>query len=190
MRHVRTYFSPPRRPESWRPRRPGDEVVFGFPRGDRLGSPGPDQGYVYLLARRFDGRLHLQPREDQTDVVAGCASVALKRASLFGRAPMVHDLTVAFTVWGYLDESPPADLVELRRAMFAEVANPHDYIYLRRIVDAVPEETLRMTPQQVSEAHGRDWRALLDLDDLPDLVEDTEDTEDAAGPGDDAEGGA
>ena len=28
----------------------------------------------------------------------------LKRASLFGRAPVVHDLTVAFTLWGFLDD--------------------------------------------------------------------------------------
>jgi hypothetical protein len=161
VEHVRSYSSPPRRDDSWRAERPGD-TPGGFPRGDLLGSPGPDQGYVYVLARRFEGRLQLASGEHEADVVAGGAAVALKRASIFGRAPMVHDLTVAFTVWGYLREAPD-DLVELRRPMFAEVANAHDYGDRRRIADAVPEWTLRKTPEQVAEAHYKDWRSLLDL---------------------------
>lgn len=163
VQSVRTYASPPRRSDQWRADRPG-ETPNGFPRGTRLGSPGPDQGYVYVLARRFDGRLWPAPGEHKPDVIAGCAAVALKRASLFGRAPMLPDLTVAFTVWGYLGEAPD-DLVKLRRRLFAEVSNPADYEHLRHIPDAVPEETLRMTPQQVAEAHRRDWRSLLALPD-------------------------
>lgn len=127
-----------------------------------MGSPGPDQGFVYVLARRFEERLQLASGEHQDDVVAGCAAVALKRASLFGRAPMVHDLTVAFTVWGYLREAPE-DLVELRRPMFSEVHNPHDYGHLRHVADVVPESTLRKTPEQVAEVHYKDWRSLLDV---------------------------
>jgi hypothetical protein len=161
VKHVRTYYSPPRRPDSWRAERPGDSATV-FPRGERLGSPGPDQGYIYLLARRFEGRLQLQPGEHQADVIAGCAAVALKRASLFGRAPMPGDLTVAFTLWGYLGDASD-ELVELRRKMFAEVSNPADYGELRRIPDAVSEEVLRKTPEEAAEAHSRDWRALLHL---------------------------
>lgn len=137
-----------------------------FPRGERLGSPGPDQGYVYRLARRFEDRLQVQPGEHEADVVSGCTAVALKRASLLGRAPMPSDLTVAFTVWGYLGEAPD-ELVELRRKMFAEVSNPHDYGDRRRIPDAVPEEVLRKTPEEVAAAHRQDWRALLDLSTQP-----------------------
>jgi hypothetical protein len=86
--------------------------------------------------------------------------VALRRASLFGRAPVVHDLTVALTVWGFLGEAP-AELVQLRTKLFEEVAHPHHYAELRRIVDLVSEDTLRMTPQQVAQAHRADWRSLL-----------------------------
>lgn len=161
VENVRSYSSPPRRGGSWRAERPG-ETPGGFPRGDHLGSPGPDQGYVYSLAHRFEGRLQLSSGEHEADVVAGCAAVALKRASVFGRAPMVHDLTVAFTLWGYLRDAPE-ELVELRRPMFAEVANPHDYEDLRHIADAVSESTLRNTPEQVAQAHYKDWRSLLDL---------------------------
>ena len=163
IKHVRSYESPPRRPESWMPDRPGDETtVDGFERGARLGSPRPDQGYVYVLARRFHGQLQLASDESEEDALAGCIAVALKRASLFGRAPVLHDLTVALTVWGFLGDAAPS-LIAYRQPLFAEVANPHHYPEQRRIVDLVPDEVLRMTPQQVAEAHRVDWRGLLSI---------------------------
>jgi hypothetical protein len=51
----------------------------------------------------------------------------------------------------------------VRKPLFAEVANPHHYPEQRRIVDLVPDESLRQTPQQVAEAHLQDWRSLLSL---------------------------
>lgn len=115
-----------------------------------------------MLARQYEGRLFLTPGEHEADAVAGCTGVALKRASIFGRAPVLPDLTVAFTVWGFLSQAPD-ELVELRRGLFAEVAHPHHYTERRNIVDMVPETTLRKTPQDVAEAHQRDWRSLLTL---------------------------
>jgi len=159
IRHVRSYQSPPRRPESWWPDRPGDSDT-GFDGGDRLGSPGPDQGYVYVLARRFRGQLQLASDESEDDALAGAAAVALKRASLFGRAPVMPDLTVALTVWGFLGDAPP-DLIAYRQPLFAEVSNPHHYPELRRVVDLVPDDVLRRTPEQVANDHRADWRSLL-----------------------------
>lgn len=149
----RTYESAPRRPESWEADRPAEVVDPGQPRGDLLGNQGPDQGYVYRLVRQFDDRLHLAPGEDRDDVVVGCIGVALKRASLFGRAPVVHDLTVAFTVWGFLDPEPAAELVHRRRAMFEEVRSPHHYAEQRAIVDAVPVDLLRRPHQAVADRY-------------------------------------
>jgi hypothetical protein len=77
---------------------------------------------------------------------------------------VVHDLTVALTVWGFLRDDAPSELVGLRRELFAEVANPIRYVELRRIADMVPEPALRLTPQQVADTAASDWRALLDLD--------------------------
>ena len=159
---VRAYSSPPRRPDSWMPRRPGD-LVGGQPSGDGFGSPGPDQGYAYLLARRFEGTLKLGEDEQESDALAGAVLVGLKRASLFGRAPVIHDLTVALTIWGYLDDDAPADLVALRRRLFEEVGNPNHYLEQRRIVDAVPPDTLSLQPSAVTERHRHDWRSLLDV---------------------------
>lgn len=163
-RPVRGYESPPRRPESWLAQRPGEVVEAGQPRGQQLGSQGPDQGYMLSLARRFEGKLTLTPGEHEKDVLAGAVGVALKRASTFGRAPVVHDLTVALTIWGFLGEAPD-ELVDLRRHLFEEVSNPHHYGSARRIVDLVPEDGLRQSPAQITEAHQRDWRSLLG--DLP-----------------------
>ncbi|HKH04911.1 MAG TPA: hypothetical protein VKA65_07100 [Acidimicrobiales bacterium] len=159
LREVRSYESPPRRPDSWTADRPGD-IPDGQPRGDRLGSQGPDQGYIYVLARRFQGKLQLATDEHEADALAGCIGVALKRASLFGRAPVVHDLTVALTVWGFLGDAAP-DLINFRQPLFEEVANPHHYPEQRRIVDLVPDEVLRRSPQEVADAHRSDWRSLL-----------------------------
>jgi len=159
-RPVRGYESPPRLPESWLADRPGEVVEAGQPRGQQLGNQGPDQGYALSLARRFAGKLTLAPGEHEKDALAGAVGVALKRASLFGRAPIVHDLTVALTIWGFLGEAPK-DLADLRTHLFEEVSNPHHYAELRRIVDLVPETVLRMTPGQVAEAHRADWKALV-----------------------------
>ncbi len=158
----RAYKSPPRRPEPWMADRPAEVVDRGQPRSTRLGNQGPDQGYVLHLARRFDDRLHLSPGEHAEDAVAGCVAVALKRASLFGRAPLIHDLTVAFTVWGFLDEAPDPELVDRRRRLFDEVRHPHHYGLQRAIADAVPEATLRSPHDSVAETYRSDWRSLLD----------------------------
>lgn len=161
---ARVYTSPPRRPEPWRADRPA-ELPLGQPRGPRLGTPGPDQGFGLLLAERFRDRLVLRPGEHADDAVKGALVVALKRASLFGRAPTVHDLTVAFTLWGFLDQDADDELVAARRRLFEEVANPHHYTEQRTIADAVPEATLRLPPAEVASRAG-DWRSLLDLPSL------------------------
>jgi hypothetical protein len=137
------YESPPWRPESWFSDRPA-ELDGAQPHGPRLGYPGPDQGYAIKLARQFEGKLVLTPGEHEDDAVAGCVEVANKRASLFGRAPVIHDLTMAFTLWGYLSEADP-ELVRLRSRYFQAVSHPSHYSERRRIADVVPVAALRMT---------------------------------------------
>lgn len=143
------YESPPRRSDPWVADRPGEIVGERQPSGVALGNPGPDQGYAWKLIRRFEDELVLADGERADDVLAGCVGVALRRASLFNRAPVVHDVKVALTVFGFLSEPDP-ELVEWRRPLFAEVSDPHHYGTARRIADLVPEETLRLPPDQVS----------------------------------------
>jgi hypothetical protein len=140
----------------WTPDRPGD-LRRGQPTGRRFGKPGPDQGYALKLAEHFEHRLRLAEGEDEEDVVAGCTVVALRRASMFGRAPVIHDLELAFGLFGFLDEAPP-DLVARRRALMAGAEE--QYWEQRALVDSIPEETLRMTPAHVR-SRLAEWRSLL-----------------------------
>ncbi len=112
------------------------------------------------LCHQFEGRLTLEPGEWEDDALAGASAVALKRASLFGRAPVVHDLRLALALFGFLGDAPE-DLVELRRHLFEGVAHPHHYVEQRRIADLVPDETLRMSPEEVAERVQGVWRELL-----------------------------
>ena len=157
--HPRVYTSPPWNGERWMAQRPG-ELAGRQPLGPRMGYPGPDQGFALKLARGFEGRLVLTEGEHLDDVVAGCTAVALKRASLFGRAPVVHDLTSAFTIWGYL-AAADAELVRLRKPLFEEVANPHHYMERRKIADLVPQAVLRLTHAEVQRVAAQDWRAFF-----------------------------
>ena len=147
---------PPSRP--WVAGRPG-ELGAAQPEGRTLGHPGPDQGYALKLARRFSDRLVLDGVHAE-DAVAGCLGVGLHRASLFGRAPMIHDLDIAFRVWGFLGDAP-AELLALRAPLFE--AASHHYWDQRAIVDRVPESTLRLSHQVVASRFPADWRDLISV---------------------------
>lgn len=159
---ARSYGSPDVVPASWMPDRPGDIVGFQ-PAGGRLGYQGPDQGFAIKIANGFKDRLQLQPGEHAGDVIKGCLGIALRRASLYSRAPVVHDLTIAFTIWGFLDPQPPAELVAARRPLFNGVGHGHHHTEARALADMVPESTLLKTPQQVSAAYPAEWRTLVGL---------------------------
>lgn len=159
---ARGYESPDHVPDAWRADRPA-EVHGRQPVGARLGYQGPDQGYALLLAERLRPEIRCQPGESVDDALSGCTAVAMRRASLYGRAPVMPDLRIAFTIWGYLDGNPPAELVDIRRPTFEGVANSlHHYEERRALVDSVPEATLRRTLDQVRASYPNDWRALLD----------------------------
>jgi hypothetical protein len=143
----------------WRADRPGD-LGPAQPRGPGLGDPGPDQGYALHLAERFSDRLVLAEGETEHDAVAGCVAVGLRRASLFGRAPVIHDLTLAFTVWGFLGRAPEA-LVAHRKPLFQ--AASHHYEDQRAIAESVPEEVLRAPHTATLGRWPGEWRALLGL---------------------------
>ena len=144
--------------EPWRPDRPADLKEPGMPRGPRLGHQGPDLGYGMKLARTFVDRLVLTEGETVDDALAGCFAVGAKRASLLGRAPVIYDFDLAFTLWGFLPGAP-AELVTFRRPLFMGAA--HHYEQQRAIADRVPEDTLLTKPDDVRSGL-REWRSLLD----------------------------
>ena len=142
--------------------RPGEVVGGEPPAGPGLGNQGPDQGYALKLAERFAGRLVLAAGEREDDALAGCVAVALRRASMFGRAPVMHDLRLALELFGFLAEAD-ADLVAWRRDRFAGAAGHHGYHVRLRLADLVLAETLRLTPAGVAGARATNWRAPLGL---------------------------
>ncbi len=161
MENARGYTSPDHVPAEWRADRPGD-LKGRQPTGAGLGYQGPDQGYALLLASRLRPELVAQPHESLDDAVAGGNSIAMRRASMFGRAPVIHDLRIAFTIWGWFDASPPDELVALRRQAFSGVADTlHHYDLLRDLADSTPEATLRATPADVARRYPAEWRQLL-----------------------------
>ncbi len=143
------YQAPQRRPGGWMADRPG-ELRGGQPTAARLGRQGPDQGYALRLARVLADELELVDREAEDDVIAGCVAVGLKRASLFGRAPIMDDLRAAAAVWGF---DRPADdaLVSERTRAFAEIANNHHYEERRAVADAVPDEILSLDLDEIQQ---------------------------------------
>jgi hypothetical protein len=158
---ARGYESPDHVPGPWVADRPAD-IAGRQPVGPRLGYQGPDQGYALTLAAHMRDELHVQAGEHVDDAVAGCTAIALRRASMYGRAPVIHDLRIACAIWGFLDASPPPELVEMRRPLFAGVASTlHHYDERRALVDSVPEATLRLSPAEVSAAYPADWRRLV-----------------------------
>ncbi len=146
-------------PKVWTQSRPSELRGTSQPAGARLGSPGPDQGYALKLGRGFVDRLVLAAGESPDDAVVGSTAVAMRRAASFGRAPVVHDLTLAFTLWGFLGGAP-GDLVAARGPLFRSAA--HHYEAQRVIVDCVRLDTLRLTPEEVA-ARLADWRQLIQL---------------------------
>lgn len=153
-------------PAAWVPHRPGESRPSpSSHHPDRLGIPGPDQGYALELADRFEGRLALEEGEHAEDVLAGAVAVALRRAALFGRAPVAGDLELALRIFKYLASEagtwPAAELVDWRREHFAGAA--HDYWRRRELADQIPEPTLRLKPVEVAErleSEPTAWREL------------------------------
>lgn len=153
-----------RTPSAWRAERVADLRTPGQPRGRDMGAPGPDQGYALLLAERlFEDRLQLSPAVTAHDALAGAAELASARAALFGRAPVARDVELALRLLGFLGDAPD-DLLSWRDELFQAAA--HHYEQRRRIVDAVPEATLRLTPESV-QAGVSDWRALFSPHAIP-----------------------
>lgn len=147
-------------PRQWVQDRPAELRFPVRPGARHFGKPGPDQGFALRVARRFEERLRLREGEMPEDAVVGTALLASRRAALFGRAPTVDDVECALTLFGFLVDQPPEELVELRRGAFSAAA--HDYPVQRALVDRVPEETLRLRlPELTEKVAAGAWRELV-----------------------------
>lgn len=149
-------------PRPWVADRPADFRPGPLVSGRGHGVQGPDQGYALRLARRFEEKLKLADGESFEDVSALGVAVALRRAALFGRAPVIADLELAFTLFGCMGDGPPPpdELVSWRSTESRGLS--HHAVEARALAEAVPVSTLRLRPDDV---RGRlaSWRELAGL---------------------------
>lgn len=142
---ARGYTSPDVAPDPWTADRPAD-LDGRQPVGARLGYQGPDQGYALKLAELIRPAVRVSDGESVDDALVGITATALRRASLYGRAPVIHDLRVAQRLWGFADDAPPAELLAARGPLFVGLARGHRYDQVRALVDVVADDALRTTP--------------------------------------------
>jgi hypothetical protein len=145
---------PPAR--SWVANRPGD-LPAGWPTGKLLGAPGPNIGYALTLANRVRDQFVLAPHEHFDDAVAVVGEIAMRRAALFGRAPVMPDVEVGMQILGYLGRTD-ADFVEWR--VRAVQGAHHNYYERRTLVDAISVDVLRLVPSALRD-HIADAREAL-----------------------------
>lgn len=125
------------------------------------GNPGPDQGFALRLVKAFKGLVSLSPKEKWADASEVAVITALKRASLYGRAPCHYDLEVGFRVWGYLDPDPDSDLIDLRINYFPHIGSGHNYLKRRKVADALSSAKLRQPLEVIRQSYESDWRILI-----------------------------
>ena len=140
----------------WVPNRPGD-LPAGQPTGKLLGSPGPNVGYALTLANRVRDQFAIAPHEHLDDAVAVVAEIAMRRAALVGRAPVITDVAVGMQIMGYTGDADP-EFVDWR--VRAVEGAQHNYYERRALVDAVPVDILRLAPSALP-AHLDEAREAL-----------------------------
>ncbi len=131
-------------PQSWIKDRPAELSAMtgsAVEQGKFLGTPGPDSGYALKLARLAIEKIILDHTEHIADVVAVISSVAIKRAALYSRAPVIHDVNFAMRLFGYLGDIS-SDLKGVRHSLVGGAA--HDYFKVRRITEMIPVSVLEL----------------------------------------------
>jgi hypothetical protein len=144
-------------PGHWWATRPAEQALPRRPEGKGFGAPGPDQGFALRLARHVADRLTPAPGESVEDTIVGGALLAARRAALMGRAPSVHDVESAFTLFGFLGDAP-TDLIAERIQRFRGVA--HEDEAQRRLVDSVPQHALMLRASEIADRLP-EWRELI-----------------------------
>ena len=133
-------------PEGWTASRPSELAplkVSAVEQGKLLGTPSPDSGFALKLARIRVHKLELGVGEHLEDVERAVAAIAIKRAALFSRAPVIHDVDFAITLLGYDESDIPEAVLAHRKSVVSGVS--HDYFKMRRMLEAIGPETLAAT---------------------------------------------
>lgn len=146
-------------PQAWIGNRPGDDLLQKKDNELLLGNPGPNIGYALKIVNNEFDTLYLVEHENEHDVVALLAEIAMRRASVFGRAPVKADVVLAAHILSY-DVEPTQGEEKWRPQLIHNCS--HDEHRRRQIVNSVPQMIIK------GENHGHDaisgwWEKLEDL---------------------------
>ncbi len=132
-----------------------------MPWGGGFGTIGPDAGYALKLIRSRE--LELIAGEHRHNVEVALSTIAVARASRFGRAPTSEDIDMAALLLGYDTDELPDELVEsLRSDRVGWIANiSHDAAARRELAASVPMAVLESKPGAVR-AQMATGRRLID----------------------------
>lgn len=106
------------------------------------GFPGPDQGYVLNFVKELISEVQLAEGENVNDVKWGLVLFALKRASLFGRAPVKKDLEAAANFFGFFSKEHDAEFLSKRKEILRGVS--HSYERQREFAEQLPVDILSL----------------------------------------------
>lgn len=143
---------------AWEANRAGD-LPTGQPDGPLYGKPGPNVGFATKLAHGRSDRMHLRDQEALEDVLPVVAEIAMRRAASFGRAPIVHDIDFASRLMGY--DRPVGHDFDWR--LLAVEGAHEEWPRRREIVNAVPDDMLRLAPDQLGDRVEEFWAAVREL---------------------------
>lgn len=144
-------------PESWVADRPGDDDSKLNGAGELFGNAGPNVGYAYTLVARVFDSLVLNSAEHHHDVEPLVAEIAMKRASHFGRAPIMKDVDCAVHLLGLGSELDPE---ETKKRVLLVHDCGHNEHKRRKIVNSIPDELL-FSDKAPSVEKVSAWRASL-----------------------------
>lgn len=144
-------------PKSWVADRPGDMENAGKSQGSLFGHAGPNVGYAYTLVAHVFDTLFLSTNEHRHDVEPLLAEISMRRASHFGRAPIMKDVDCAVHLLSYgleLDEGA------MNNRVYLITDCGHDEHKRRSIVNSIPDDLIYSDKAATTEKIAA-WRASI-----------------------------
>jgi hypothetical protein len=147
-------------PLPWVAGRPGDEAIAPVvPEGEYYGHPGPSIGFAMTLVNRQWDNIVLVDHEHRHDVEPLLAEIAMRRASFYGRAPIIDDVKLAIKILSY-DAAPTQGEEKWRPHLVHDCG--HNEHRRRAIVNSIPEEIIEGQQDDISSISGW-WEKLENL---------------------------
>ncbi len=134
--------------------------------------PFPFPVYVPMSQEDYDTLVaqigpSLQKGEDAGEAVSGASYLAARRAALLGRPYQANDIHFALAIWTFWPFKPPPppkieqQILRLRRVAFRGVTRTNLVAEPGRLGTAVPDETLRLSFEELYARQQRSLDAFL-----------------------------